>query len=313
MAEKGKASKKADFIWVPGEGPSSDALKRLARHCPKPKQTMGEAWFLSEKRHIYTELERTDLESIQHAQMERIFWDMTSGPGSFGLEDNWDEWFNYLLWYLLEKESCLCGKNIEYLVSACLVLDAQASSEPYSQYKDDLRDTLGRAIMAKPYWDETQDLIERIHRVGEWRHGPECSGAISATLFLCLELLEEEQISSWLESMLRISGIHWRTNLLCWFVSAHNLQFVPHSFGNVDLRLFPTLEWEHDYLVGGSQVRFLKHKLGLLFEKLREQLDFSAFTQWMEPLLDDQSIGSQLSEWSIAERYLDYVLTGEKY
>lgn len=73
MAKESQAAKKTEFLWVPGEGPSSDALKRLARHCPKPKETTGEAWFMSDERRIYTELERPDVETIPHGEMERIF------------------------------------------------------------------------------------------------------------------------------------------------------------------------------------------------------------------------------------------------
>lgn len=312
-AEKSQAVKKTEFLWTPGEGPSADALKRLARHCPKPEETMGEAWFMSENRRIYTELKRADLEKIPHAEMERIFWDITSGPSCFGMEDNWDEWFCFLLWYLLEKESCRCGKNIEYLVSCALVMEEYFTKRPYAQYKTDLRDTLGRAIMGKCFWSEQDDLISDIHRAELWHRGPACSGAISASMFLCLELLEEDQVEDWLQSILLISGMYWRVNILCWLLSAHDLLFAPESFANVDGRLFPSIEWEYDYLLPSARVRVRKWSLELFFEKLREHLDLPRFMIWMEPLFDDQSIASQLNNWSITERYADYVLTGKKY
>jgi|GEM_PF-5722161 len=313
MAEKSQTAKKTEFLWVPGQGPSSDALKRLARICPKPSKTMGEAWFLGRQRRIFTELERLDVENIPHGDMAKIFWEMTGGVSSFQREDNWDEWFYFLLGYLLEKENCACGKNIEYLVSAGLVINSVFSDVPYPQYKADLRDTLGHAIMCKLYWNELEDLTDDVNGIDSWTNGPLCSGAVSASIFLCLELLKEEQIESWLHSILRISGTYWRANVLCWFLSAHNLLFQPDSFCNVDSRLFPSIEWEHDYLVTSARVRFDKAKLGTFFEKLREQLDFARYMIWMQPLFDDQSIASEFNQWSITERYADYVLTGKKY
>lgn len=313
MAENSSAANKTEFLWVPGQGPSSDALKRLARHCPKPKQTMGEAWFLSEKRRLFTELERQDIEKISHFDMQPIFFEMTSGPNCFGMEDNWDEWFSFLLWYFLEKDECLCGINIEYLVSAYLVMDDCSSRALYPQYSQDLLQTLGRAIMSQLFWDEAHDLKHDVHRVTQWMNGPSCSGAVSASLCICLQLLKEEQIAPWVHSILQIAGTNWRANLLCWFVAAHNLRFEPESFGDVDGRLFPSIEWEHDYLIQKRQARFLKWKLDFFFENLREQLDLARFMIWMEPLFDDQRIANQFNQWSITERYADYVLTGKKY
>lgn len=314
MSAESKQSKgKTEFLWVPGQGPSSDALKRLARLCPKPSKTMGEAWFIGEKRRIFTELERTDIEMLTHKEMEKVFFEITSGPHCFGKEDNWNEWFYFLLWYLLEKENCACGANIENLVSAAFVMNTVFSELPYLQYKSDLRNTLGRAIMSKLYWNELDDLTDEANRVDCWSGEPFCCGAVSSSLFLSLELLEAEQLEAWLQSILRISGTYWRANVLCWFLSAHNLLFQSDSFCNVDNRLFPSIQWEHDYLVASARVRFDRRKLELFFETLREQLDLQRFMIWMEPLFDDQGIANQLNQWSITERYVDYVLTGKKY
>lgn len=313
MAESSSAAKKTEFLWVPGQGPSSDALERLGRHCPKPKQTMGEAWFMSAERRIYTELERPDVEELSHDELDRVFWAITSGPECFGIEDNWDEWYYFLLWYLLEKDKCICGLNIEYLVSAYLVLDDCTPRAPYAEYSQDLLQTLGRAIMSQRLWDESQDLKSRINRVAEWGEEPSCSGAVSASMSLCLQLLGEDQIPNWVQSILQIGGNHWRANLLCWFVSAHNLRFEPKLFGKTDARLFPYIGWKNDFLIRHSQAKFLKWKLDYFFENLREQLDLPRFMIWMEPLFDDQGIANQFNQWSIAERYVDYVLTGKKY
>ncbi len=311
--EKSRTTKKTEFLWTPGDGPSSDALKRLARICPKPSKIIGEAWFLGDKRRIFTELERLDVENIPHDIMAKIFWEMTGGVSSFGREDIWNEWFYYLLGYLLEKENCACGANVEYLVSAALVMNTVFPDVPYPQYKNDLRDTLGRAIMSKLYWSETGDLTDDVNGVSSWSNGPSCCGPVSASLFLCLEFLEENQIDDWIYSILRINGIYWRTNLLCWMLSAHNLLFIPDSFCNVDSRLFPSIQWEHDYLVTSAHVRFNRQKFELFFEKLREQLDLARFMLWMEPLFDEPSLAGELNDWSITDRYADYVLTGKKY
>ena len=49
-----KKSLHADFCWVPGVAPDEDARQRLTENFPKPNEPMGEAWFMSNERRIYT-------------------------------------------------------------------------------------------------------------------------------------------------------------------------------------------------------------------------------------------------------------------
>lgn len=314
MKRKKKDSENAsEFIWVPRRGPSNEALKRFASHCPKPEKAMGEASWMGETRQIYDELLRPDVENISHIDLQEVFFELNSGLSCFGRVDNWDSWFYYLLWYLLETDSCSCGELVEYLISASFTIQATCPERPYLQYSEDLLATLAHAIMSDRYWNEENDLKGEFHRVGRWNQLPACTGPLSASLFLCLELLSVDQFDNWLHSILKIDGMYWKANLSCWFVSAHQLVFEPKLFANVDANLSPCIDWEHDYLIQEAFVRCNKTKLPIFFEKLREQLDLPRYLVWIEPLSDDKRIADAFAAASVTERYADYVLTGKKY
>lgn len=45
------------YFWRPGVGIDSAALDRLRIHFTRPKEPMGEAWFMSSERHLFRELQ----------------------------------------------------------------------------------------------------------------------------------------------------------------------------------------------------------------------------------------------------------------
>lgn len=308
------------FLWQPGHGPSLSALKRLKAEFPKPAKPCGEAWFLGKTRHLYSELLSQNLEAIAPSQIESIFFEMTSGWSCFGAEDNWDDWYHYLLYYLLENGDCRSGELIQSLCSAAFVIDLHDGKTPYAQYRSDLLWSLGQSVMHPSLWHATDEptnesapeLIEDIHQIFDWNFRAGCSQAISTSMFLCLDLLSERQMDDWLQSILRIECIYWKANILCWFVGANELLFAPELFCKEKSGITPDISWRHDHLVRSSGYRFDRDKLVLLFETLRVQMDLPRFLIWIQPMFDDSKVGDALNSYLITDRFADSVLAGKR-
>src|SRR5690349_7259505 len=84
------------FLWIPGKGMDAAALARLQEHFVRPKEPMGEAWFMGEERRFYPKL-LDDLGSLRIDEIEAPLVEISSGTGSFGPRDEWNTWYHYLL------------------------------------------------------------------------------------------------------------------------------------------------------------------------------------------------------------------------
>lgn len=85
------------FRWTPGEDPDAGALARLQRRFPRPRVPMGEAWFMSDERRMYTSLLSPDPTAWLREDLRGALWALASGPGCFGHMREWSLWFPYLV------------------------------------------------------------------------------------------------------------------------------------------------------------------------------------------------------------------------
>ena len=81
------------FNWEPGEGVSADRLDRMRLHKRKPLKPMGEAWFMGKERRVFTELEN-NISDLPVNLLHQILNEIGAGVASFGLRDEWGEWFD---------------------------------------------------------------------------------------------------------------------------------------------------------------------------------------------------------------------------
>src|SRR5258708_25808974 len=75
-------SSASSFLWVPGQGPDAVALDRMAKAFAKPKNPMGEAWFIGEVREMYPEL-LGDLDQLTDEQIYKPLEELARGISSF--------------------------------------------------------------------------------------------------------------------------------------------------------------------------------------------------------------------------------------
>lgn len=253
------------FKWVPCEGPSAEAIERMRAHFTKPSEPMGEAWFLSEERYLYTELLETPLSEKSADELINVLWEITSGTGSFGRMEEWDEWFKYLLPDLALRghEAHIYYTLAEATVSAFMVIFPSRLGEVYEGFREDALATLGACLMSPELWDGCEGGAEEAtypaanflawERDGEpelarW-HAGRAPKLISASLFFCLKYLNEEEVGPWFESVVAIEDPYFRASLAVWLLGALDLLESEEARPRAIEKSNPEVAWHNSFLV----------------------------------------------------------------
>ena len=132
-----------NFTWTPGNGCCLEALSRIRDNFRRPSQPMGEAWFMGNERHMYTEL-FADIDVLPAKELVRPLEAIISGTNSFGYYEEWNVWYHYLLGRLLFR----CHERwvdylLEFLVGGFITQHPDGiEPEPYSGFR---LDALNRA------------------------------------------------------------------------------------------------------------------------------------------------------------------------
>ena len=216
------------FLWVPGCELDNEPIERLLDHAPRPKSPMGEAWFMGEKRRMYSEL-LGELDQLGAQQIQRMLIEIASGTSSFGAFDEWTDWYHYLLPRLLHRSN---EHYVEYtleLLNTCFFAIYPNENDvrgPYKEFKQDALATLGQAMMDSSRWKgDHLKLDAALHRGSFAQTGyplwRDVSGDLSSSLFFCTKYLGTEEFDAWMASILQIESPHWRAQLLTWFSDAH--------------------------------------------------------------------------------------------
>lgn len=243
------------YRWAMGEGPDADALRRMSEYFPRPRNPMGEAWFMGGRR-LYTELMVGSPAEWPRDVLEDALSDLTSGPTSFGHMQDWSEWFRFLL-PLVIAQGPRDGyiSPLETMVSAVMVHRPESDQwrGDYAQFRNDVLQTLRRA-MFMPYTGGDCVLDSgRAPRVVE--HMPDGhhrffrGGLFSASVFLVAKYLPVDLLDQWLESLVRIDDALWRAAWVRWLGSAAPLLCeAGRQPSDVSERL--DMGWDESCLVG---------------------------------------------------------------
>jgi len=212
------------FEWTPGTKLDKTALDRMKQHFPKPSEPPFEAWFMGKTNYHDHIIELSphdlDISSIQHYLEDSI-----TGLRSFYKAEKpvrrWRETFNYLLPYLIEKIHE--GYLLEYLVSHFFMMYPDDIEPHYPEFRLDVLNTLGKALMLPFFWDDT-DLSSEVLEV-EFQHWMSYGESdffriISPAIFFCLKYLTPEEIKHWIMTLSKIKGMHWHYHWLAWIYRA---------------------------------------------------------------------------------------------
>lgn len=216
------------FEWVPVEGPDAAALKRMAQAFPKPADPMGEAWFMSSERKIYSEL-LGDLDAVPDGDLAKALEEIASGTSSFGPSAEWTKWYHYLLPRLMGRSwKPTYFDQGELLFTAFMVQHPSAENDfAYDGFRSDVLATLGRYIMSPKFWPDGKLDPERC--LGK-RKGPtgiagwsDAGPLLSASLLFCIKYLPANRIEPWFRSAIAIADRSWQAQIATWLVGAHAL------------------------------------------------------------------------------------------
>ena len=221
-----ESSVSPSFNWLLGQGPDPEALGRLAKAFAKPKEPMGEAWFMGEERELYSEL-LGDLSTLADEQLRKPLEEIACGTSSFGPMSEWIDWYHYLLPRLLVRDwDWHLFHPVELLVTGFIGQHPiSAGSQPYPAFHADALATLGQYIMSPSFWQVSDSEVPKC--LNKWR-GPNgisgwyrVDGLMSASLFYCLKYLPADLVGPWFQSALSIPNKYWRAQMITWLVGAH--------------------------------------------------------------------------------------------
>ncbi|HEV7643629.1 MAG TPA: hypothetical protein VGO50_06740 [Pyrinomonadaceae bacterium] len=254
--------------WIPGRGPSREALERMREHFPKPKETMGEAWFNTNDRTMFPELNSEEtLRKIKPQDLSYpILFEIVSGTSSFGHREEWDEWFRYLLPYLIERSHERCFFSVYVLqanVSAFINIFWKGIEGEYDGFREDVIATFSHLLMDERFWEKKGEKFSRPAFLTEYRDGADqwklpwdtgtASENLSAMIFFNLKYLKAEEIAEWTGSIFAIDDIYWRGALLNWLAAAYDVLREPVIVPSMIEKAKPELQWECSHAMGSRQ------------------------------------------------------------
>jgi hypothetical protein len=214
------------YLWIPGTSPDAAALDRMRKAFPKPRQPMGEAWFMSKERLMFPEL-MADLDTLSDEQLYKPLEELAGGPCCFGQHEEWTVWFHYLLPLLVVRDwERYFYDRLEIVITSFMSQHPDAEGfMPYRDFQDDALNTLGRYLMSPKFWPngaaDATKCLGKHHFANGTMGWHDCSGLLSGSLFFCLKYLPASGVSAWFQSVFAITDPRWQAQLAVWLVGAH--------------------------------------------------------------------------------------------
>jgi hypothetical protein len=307
------------YKWVPCKGPAAEAVERMRTHFRKPRQPMGEAWFMSTERYLYTELSEKPLGEIGVDTLSDCLWEIASGTGSFGHRDEWDKWFRFLLPDLVLRghETDAFDFLLEHAVTAFIVIFWDGLGGEYEGFRDDALNSLGRCLMKEEMWGDCE-RAEGKHPYGiflKWQDeagaselagwgAGKTSDVLSASLFFCLKYLRAEEIPPWVESLAAIEDSYFRAALAVWLLGAYDiLKEVPVRAERIE-KSNPRIGWHNSFLLEPSSGRkqptkdwrnFLPpENCAAFLREIRRSVTPEVLLSWAEAFSADELLSANL-------------------
>ena len=224
---------------------------------------MGEAWFMSKERVMYTELEHPNaIREMDPVDLSMLLFEIASGTKCFGHLDEWDDWFRYLLPDLIERsvETVYFDTTVfQSVVTAFMSIYWNGIDEHYGGFRNDVLSSLSVAMMDERFWslgetpprpvflDLAEDGVGRIKLFWDCEHS---DPSVSAGLFFGLKYLKPDELADWIESVVSIEHELWQGNLMVWFLGAFDyLKSGSVAPGDIESGR-PELEWDASHLLG---------------------------------------------------------------
>jgi hypothetical protein len=318
MPRKTEIHKSPNFLWLPGKGPSKSDLSYLQTHAPRaPSQPPGEAWFIGEKRKIFSELIDQPVSEVPNNVITNFLYEVSSGVKSFRDATDevatWKGWFKYLLPGLVARANeCPGGEFLlEHIVTTFFQVYSDGLNTEDQGFRQDALDTVGTAIMMPALWDTEGE--SRCAQFQCWEFDgplwPACSGAISASLCFCLTYLNQDQIRPWTESVLSIQSSYFRAHFLAWLVGADESVLGASSLNALDQATI-RIDWAHSFLLKDSSPSIPEENKDEFIKTVRNTLNMEELLRWIDALSRFEELILPLESAKVPEYIADKILNG---
>ncbi len=262
---------------------------------------------MGETRKVYPQLKHA-LEATSTSYLQEVLEAIGSGISAFGLLEEWEDWFQYLLPRLIPR----CDEKYVYwlledLCTAFLQVDLAIADRNHASLDSELvLQTLGRVIMSPARWKDGRINIGRIlhpsnnNPAGIWGWA-NVSGDLAASLIVCLRKVSDEDLEAWVGSIFSIECPYWRAQLLTWYVGAQPLLNGKARFPNQFDNWTPKIGWSWSHVIGGTQGNSIVAKT--LFPTGRVEAFRSAFEgnladaklkDWKDEILEIEALRSEV-------------------
>jgi hypothetical protein len=305
------------YIWIPGQGPTEDALERLLALVPeRPSEAPALTRVFGDKK-LYSSFVDLPIDKIPERELAHFF--VTSSIVCVSDSDeqieNWDRWSLYLLPRLLDRAAGAVENPVllEAMFTFFFDLKASLDEEPYDGFTRDILNTLGRLIMRADAFDENDESL--CAHYWDWKVAPgtiwpRCNGPISASLFLCLCHLPLEEIEIWTGSVVSIESIFFRANFLAWLTGSFELlSKASNSNPFVDLaRSVVKIDWTYSEILVDYPLVIPEGNIQRFYRTVRELLTFDKLVSWAEDLRRYPELAKAMKSARIVDFVADTVL-----
>jgi hypothetical protein len=245
-----------------------------------------------------------------HKAVEEI----ASGTASFGPTDEWTDWYHYLLAWLIPhgRETHALHAFLEILVTGFITQHPDGpKNAPYAGFFDDALDTLGRCLMDQECWPDGEIDVEACLNppyLGHPLRWSYASGKLSVSMFFCLKYLAPDAIAPWMNSVLSIPNVHWRAELITFFVGAHGLldgriRQIPF----LEETEWPKIKWDMSHCLKGNYTGdysgnaaicdFLpKENRRAAIDAVRSAVTEPVFLEWLKSIARDEKLDFELGD-----------------
>ena len=296
------------------------SLKRMRERIKKPDEPMGEAWFMSRKRRLYSEMMEQDPLTLSSSYLGRVLEEIASGTKCFGHLEEWDQWFQFLLPALIERshESWVLEDTLATFFN---VFD-NGITEIYDGFRDDVITSLSLCLMKSELWF---DWVDEVTKMKTWRprflfdfgvtHGwnfQKTSAEVSISLFFCLKYLRPEEIASWVKSLVAINDPYWQAHLLVWLVGFNDFINLPSTTWQRLKKAAPNISWGYaDPIEPASDKRdFLPEVNVQAFpDKVRQEINTETLFRWIDSFSHQPALQETL--WNIPDIYFDKFISAD--
>src|SRR5215813_7733321 len=283
-----------NYQWIPGRGPSATSLTRMREQIKRPEEPMGEAWFMSEERHLYTEMMEQDPLKLSDRYLKDVLWEIASGTKCFGRLEEWDQWFQLLLPALVEK-SHAGFEFLEDAIGAFFNVFDNGITEIYDGFRDDVISSLSLCMMKSELWFDWVDEVTKMKTrrpkflfdfgVTRGWNFRITRAEVSISLFFCLRYLRPEEIAGWVKSLAAINDPFWQAHLLVWLVGFNDFINLPSTTWQKLKKAAPNISrgYADPIEPASDKLDFLPEvNVQAFLDKVRREINSETLFRWID-------------------------------